>query len=248
VVDDGSPVSAASVLAEGNNLANVTLIRTENRGLSAARNLGFQNSSGEFLLFLDSDDRLVPGAIQSHLKTLADHPDAALSFGGATTIDERSTEIHAAHVCRPRRDYFLKLLETNMIATPGAALIRRSAFLEAHLFDESFRMAEDYRLYLKIARRHPFALNNRCALERRMHQNNMSKNLEPMLAATMAALDKVEAEETLTRRERKRLSYGRRHWTHVYRPKESLMYRLRSLYFDARSMLSVSPVSYLRRS
>ena len=248
VVDDGSPVSAASVLNGKANSPNIILFRTENRGLSAARNLGFRNSSGDFLLFLDSDDRLVSGAIQSHLKILSDAPDAALSFGSVITIDEQGAKVHRAHICRPRRDYFLKLLEINMIPTPGATLIRRSAFVEAGLFDESFRMVEDYRLYLKLARRYPLVLNNCCVVERRIHQNNMSKNLEPMLEATMAALDKVEAEEKLTKRERNRLSYGRRHWTHVYRPKTNLMYRLRSLYFNAHAMLSVSPTSYLRRS
>jgi glycosyltransferase involved in cell wall biosynthesis len=248
VVDDGSPISAATVLAGDSNLAEATIIRTENRGLSAARNLGFRYSSGEFLLFLDSDDRLVPGAIESHVKTLTDNPDAALSFGNTSSIDERGIQMQAVHGCRPRSDYFLKLLEINMIATPGAALIRRDAFLEANLFDESFRMVEDYRLYLKIARRHRLALNERWVLERRIHHNNMSKDLEPMLAATMTALDKVEAEEILTWRERRRLSYGRRHWTHVYRPTTSLMYRLRSLYFDVHSMLTVSPLNYLRRS
>src|SRR5271165_1485601 len=78
VVDDGSPVPAASVLP---NSSDVVILRTENRGCPAARNFGFKQSSGEYLVFLDSDDRLTPGALEAHIKVLTGHPDAALSFG-----------------------------------------------------------------------------------------------------------------------------------------------------------------------
>jgi glycosyltransferase involved in cell wall biosynthesis len=64
VVDDGSPVPASSVLPGGND---VQILRTVNRGCPAARNFGFQRSSGEYLVFLDSDDRLSPGALEAHV-------------------------------------------------------------------------------------------------------------------------------------------------------------------------------------
>jgi GT2 family glycosyltransferase len=196
------------------------------------------------LLFLDSDDPLTPGAITSHLATLARNPDAALSFGAVTTIDEHGREIYPAHVCRPRKDYFLMLLEGNPIATPGATLIRRSAFLEAGMFDEAFRMAEDYRLYLRLARLYPLALTPDCVLNRRIHGNNVSTNMEPMLAATMAALDLVESENSLTNQERRILAHGRRRWAHECRPETTIAYRLRTFYFRLRAMLSVSPIGY----
>ena len=124
VVDDGSPVPAASVLPES---SEVLVLRTENRGCAAARNFGFKQSSGDFLVFLDSDDRLTPGALEAHLKAFAECPAAALSFGAQRFIDEDSLEIRASHNCRPRKNYFLMLLEGNPIGTPGAAMIRREA-------------------------------------------------------------------------------------------------------------------------
>jgi glycosyltransferase involved in cell wall biosynthesis len=61
VVDDGSPVPASSVLPES---SDVLVLRTDHRGFPAAtRNFGFKQSSGEYLVFLDSDDRLSPGAL-----------------------------------------------------------------------------------------------------------------------------------------------------------------------------------------
>src|SRR5271155_2938003 len=49
VVDDGSPVPAASILSQG---TGIQVIRTKNRGVSAARNFGFERCSGDYLIFL----------------------------------------------------------------------------------------------------------------------------------------------------------------------------------------------------
>jgi len=240
VVDDGSPVPASAVLPES---SNVRIIRTENRGCPAARNFGFHQSSGDFLVFLDSDDRLTPGALEAHLKAFAECPAAALSFGAQRFIDEHSREIRAPHNCRPRNNYFLMLLEGNPIGTPGAAMIRRDAFVEAGLFDESVRIVEDYPLYLRLAKRHPIVQSPACVIDYRWHTNSMSRDKEGMFKGIMRALDQLEAEIELTAAEQRRLRHGRRRWRHEFRPKETFGYRLEGLYYRFRAMLTV-PVRF----
>jgi glycosyltransferase involved in cell wall biosynthesis len=239
VVDDGSAMPAESVL---HSIANIAIIRTENHGVSAARNLGFQRSSGEYLIFLDQDDHLLPGAIEAHLNVLRDQPNAALSFGAMTVIDSNNNEVHPVHICRPRTDYFLMLLETNPIATPGATMIRRDAFLDAGMYDPAFSSAgEDYYLYLSIARRKPLARHTFCVLEYRKHSANVSNDQEKMLAGVLAVLDRIEP--LLTDSERKRLPHARRRWKHACRYRSTFGYRLWSLYFSFRAMLTV-PTRY----
>ena len=244
VVDDGSPVPAGSVLKES---SEVRVIRTENRGCPAARNYGFKQSSGEYLVFLDSDDRLTPGALEAHMRVFSDHPNAALSFGAVRLIDEHGLEVRPAHVCRPRKNYFLKLLEGNPIGTPGSAMIRREPFVSAGLFDESFLVVEDYRLYLQLARHHQFIQHDFCVIEYRFHSSSGSQDREKMLKATMAALDRVEIENELTAFERRRLRYGRGRWMHIYHPDDTLSYRLRDLYYHLHGMLDVPLSSYFAR-
>jgi len=241
VIDDGSPVPATSVLPES---SDVRILRTENRGCPAARNLGFRQSSGDFLVFLDSDDRLTPGALEAHLKAFAECPPAALSFGAQRFIDESSREIRAPHNCRPRNNYFLMLLEGNPIGTPGAAMIRRDAFVEAGLFDESIRIVEDYPLYLRLAKRHPIVQSPACVIDYRWHTNSMSRDRERMYKGIMYALDRLEAETELTAAEQRRLRHGRRRWRHEFRPKETLAYRIEGLYYRFRAMLTVPLRSY----
>ena len=241
VVDDGSPVPASSVLPESRD---VRILRTENHGCPAARNFGFQQSSGDFLIFLDSDDRLTPGALEAHLKAFAQCPEAALSFGAQRSIDEYGQEIRAPHNCRPRSNYFLMLLEGNPIGTPGAAMIRREAFIEAGQFDESVRIVEDYPLYLRLARKHPIVQSPACVIDYRFHTNSMSRDREGMFKGIIHALDQLEAGTELTPFESRRLQHGRGRWRHEYSPNKNLVYHIEALYYRFRAMLTVPLRSY----
>ena len=78
VVDDGSPDNAAEVVAR---YPGVLCVRQENRGLAEARNTGFRASNGEYVVFLDADDRLTPNAIESHLSCFAKHSEAGFVVG-----------------------------------------------------------------------------------------------------------------------------------------------------------------------
>ena len=239
VVDDGSPIPAATALGE---LKEVVVLRTENRGVSAARNLGFQRSSGEYLIFLDSDDRLLPRAIETHLLALRGHRQAGMSFGATRTINAIGIQIRPAHVCRPRSNYFLMLLEGNPIGSPGAAMMERVAYSAVGGFDDSLSMGEDYDLYLRIARRFPLVRHPACVLEYREHSANTSLAQERMLTSTMAILDRIEP--SLTVAERRRLPHARRRWRHLFRRRSTLAYRLKSLYFSFRAMKGISPLTY----
>src|SRR5438874_6230903 len=61
VVDDGSADNTAEVTA---GFAGIRYIRQENSGVSTARNTGLRESRGEYLIFLDADDRLLPDAVR----------------------------------------------------------------------------------------------------------------------------------------------------------------------------------------
>jgi O-antigen/teichoic acid export membrane protein/glycosyltransferase involved in cell wall biosynthesis len=239
VVDDGSTVPADSLIERA---PGITILRTENRGVSAARNLGFSKSSGEFLIFLDADDRLMPGAIEAHLQALESHPEAGLSFGPTKIIDHDGVEVRGAHICRPRKEYFVPLLESNLIGSPGAVMMRRESFVAAGMFNESFSMGEDYDLYLRLARQRPLVRHTFCTLEYREHGSNTSQAQEKMLRGTMLVLDHLEP--ALTDSERRKLIHARRRWEHAFRPNSSFKYRLWNLYYSFRTMWNVPIRSY----
>lgn len=68
-VDDGSPDRSGEIAEEyaARHPGLIRVIHQENGGLGAARNTGLEAAEGEFLLFLDSDDSLAPGALEEML-------------------------------------------------------------------------------------------------------------------------------------------------------------------------------------
>ena len=79
VVDDGSTDDTSEVA--GRYPQKVRLIRQENRGLSGARNTGIGHARGEYVVFLDADDRLLPEALEVGIEQLEAHPECAFVSG-----------------------------------------------------------------------------------------------------------------------------------------------------------------------
>ncbi len=73
VVDDGSSDETAEVATA----AGTRLIRQSNLGVGAARNAGLSSAAGEFIVFLDADDELLPGAIDSGVAFLDARPETS---------------------------------------------------------------------------------------------------------------------------------------------------------------------------
>src|SRR5512145_2536109 len=78
VVDDGSTDETPALLKSYTN--QVTTIRQENYGLAAARNAGWRAAYGDYLLFLDSDDRILPDKVERHIERLNANPHWALDY------------------------------------------------------------------------------------------------------------------------------------------------------------------------
>ncbi len=246
IVDDGSPKPVWPLIA---HIDGIRVFRKNNEGCPAARNFGFRESGGQFLVFLDQDDLLQPDAVEAQIRALNQDHRAVLSFGAARLIDANGEEIRKPHTCRRRKNYLLMLLESNPIECVGGAMIRRSAFIDVGLFDESFAdigQSDDYDLYLRLAKLGPFVRHTHWVVDYRQHSQNVSRDKERMLAGTMYALDKVERNGNLPDAHRRRVSYGRKRWRHTFRPKKDLVYKITGLYFNFRAMMTV-PLSELVR-
>lgn len=82
VVNDGSTDGSKALLeSQFGSDPHVRLVHQENKGLSGARNTGIDLAAGEYLFFLDSDDRLLPGAIEA-LTRAAREQNAKIVCGG----------------------------------------------------------------------------------------------------------------------------------------------------------------------
>ena len=182
VVDDGSTDDTVSV---AQSYAAVKYLRQPNEGAPSARNRGLRSSQGEFVLFLDADDRLLPDAIAQGITALGDHQDWALVTGHVRliaadgTVETTPPQAHAAG------DQFLALLRSNYIWTPGVVLYRRSVLEAVGPFDPAALASADYELNVRIARQHAIGCHHHVMLEYRRHGDNMSADVGEMLRSAV---------------------------------------------------------------
>jgi hypothetical protein len=186
VVDDGSPDNAGEVAAR---YPGVKCLRQPNGGLAAARNAGLEAARGDFVLFLDSDDRLLEGAIGRGLEELRADPEAMMAAGTWRLIGEEGEPLPADPPQQPPAA-FPALLESCFISTPAAVLYRRELFGRIGGFDPEVSASADYDLYLRTAARFPVRLHPRAVAEYRRHGANMTRDPELIMAAETTVLER----------------------------------------------------------
>lgn len=82
LVDDGSPDSCPEMCDDwARRDTRIRVIHKENQGLGMARNSGLDKAKGEFICFVDSDDYLVPDAVERCLITIEKYKADAVLFG-----------------------------------------------------------------------------------------------------------------------------------------------------------------------
>jgi glycosyltransferase involved in cell wall biosynthesis len=184
VVDDGSPDDTSQVASR---YSGVRLIRQENRGLSAARNRGISESHGRVLVFLDADDRLLPGALESGLTCMAQRPESELVFARYRAISEDGSPSGVvSDLCAG--DLYLGLLVRNCIGPVAPVMFRREIFDKVGGFDTNISPASDYDIYLRIARRYQTHRHDGIVAEYRVYNSSMSADPGLMLRAVIISL------------------------------------------------------------
>ncbi len=93
LVDDGSPDNCGAICDEyAVNDKRIKVIHKVNGGLSDARNVGFAQSHGAYLMFLDSDDLLPKDAID-YLYKIITESNAQLAIGGRERFDDETGNV-----------------------------------------------------------------------------------------------------------------------------------------------------------
>ena len=212
VVDDGSPDNAARLAAR---FPWVRCVRQQNAGLAAARNTGIRESEGELLVFLDSDDRLLPRAIEVGVEELRVHPEAAFAFGRYRRIAGDGRPLENDDQPRPDADPYSVFLRYNYAGVPATGVFRRSALEEVGNFDETLPQAEDYDLNLRLARQFAVCAYPDEVVEYRVHGSNMSGDHAAMLKMTLRVLRR-QRRHLRGDSERRAYREGRRFWKRYY--------------------------------
>jgi len=216
VVDDGSPDNIAEVAVR---YPQVRYIRQENKGLAEARNSGFRAAAGEYVVFLDADDRLTPHAIAAHLRCFAEHPDAQLVVGDIDHIAENGSYLDSPRWPVLKANFYEELLKVNHVANMIAVMMRHEVIANIGGFETSCSPAEDYRLLLRAVRNFPSAHHRTVVAQYRRYPASLSRKGAVMLRALqhVMALEwpLVEGDKALEKAHRIGTRYWRDHYGRV---------------------------------
>lgn len=153
VVDDGSEDAAELERIVAGFGDSIRLLRQPNRGPSAARNHGLRHAAGEFIVFLDSDDLLLPRYVERQLGFLAAHPDIAVVYCDAELFGAGvAPGVRFLDQCPSSGEVTFTSLVEQRCTVLTTVMARRSALEAVGGYDETLRSSEDFELWLRLVK------------------------------------------------------------------------------------------------
>jgi hypothetical protein len=151
VVDDGSTDETPSIVPR--NKPQISYIRQENQGLSAARNTGIVSARGEIIALLDADDLYETEFLAATTELLSNQAKASAAYCGYRFVDGSNRLLpHFSTRTVPPDDLYQTLLKGNFIV-PSCMVARRICYEQSGGFDTSLRACEDWDMWLYFAKR-----------------------------------------------------------------------------------------------
>lgn len=146
VIDDGSTDDTPRILAE--YTGRLLWESHPNRGQTATINKGWELAQGEILIWLNSDDTLLPGAVSRAVNYLESHPNVGIVFGDTLFTEADGTPLNRTGPQAPF-DYpqFVRRCE-NPIPQPSA-FVRRWVVDRVGLLDPHFFYFMDWDFWLR---------------------------------------------------------------------------------------------------
>lgn len=189
VVDDGSTDDTPRVIKTYGE--QVRLIRIPHSGVSRARNEGIQQSQGEWIAFLDSDDYWLPPKLQKQMDYLRDNPHYRVCHTDEMWI-KNGLQINQGKKHRKYSGWFFYPSLELCLISPSAVIMHRELFDEVGSFDENFLYVEDYELWLRVTCRFPVGFcDQKLVVKTGGHSDQLSKKIEAIEKYRILALEKL---------------------------------------------------------
>jgi glycosyltransferase involved in cell wall biosynthesis len=170
VVNDGSSDGTKEWL---DGCGDIRAIHRANGGIASARNAGAAAARGEWFAFLDHDDLWGPRKLETQALYVTRNPEVGLAAVKHVKFGALKEER------RPGRwvkgDLFREVFSKSVIHT-STVMIRRDVFFSVGGFPVHYRFADEFDVWLKIARDHPIALYDGPLVQIRLYEANTSHN------------------------------------------------------------------------
>lgn len=186
VVDDGSPEDVRSAVEPFLGHEGIRFLAQANGGVSAARNFGLRHARGSYVAFLDHDDEWHPTKLEMQLAALTARPAAALCHSEVRYVDAAGVLLssHSAIAENVQGICLARMMLGNPIVT-SSVLVRADVARDLGGFDVGLHFAEDYDLWLRVARRWELVYVDQPLVDYRVHSSSATAQRVRMLVSTI---------------------------------------------------------------
>lgn len=210
LVNDGSVDKTEEIAQTFKKLDDrVRYISVKNGGVAAARNLGINQSKGEYVAFLDADDALMPENIAEKINLYLQKPEVGLVHTDMAIIDEMGK--CTGQVLKGKEGFILNellLWEETCIPAPSSILVPRCVLEEIGGFDIELSTAADQEFFFRLANKYPVARVARPLGLYRVHGENMHQNIALMEKDHILAYKKASAYHLFTSWKQKKKAFS----------------------------------------
>ena len=230
IIDDGSDsdgTATKKVLLPYFSLPNLTYIYQHRAGVGSAVNRGLAFSQGEYIQRLDDDDRLLPEKVARSIKVFQAHPESGLVATGYYHIDAEGKRINTCppHPC-PEPARLLNMLMQCISACAGV-MVRSLVHREVGVYRDI--KAQDYDMWIRIAKKFKVETINRPLAEYRQHsgnsiniKDNRAKMDRDILNFTREQIEATPLDELIPNLQSEPHAYALRTAVYLLKDRESL--------------------------
>jgi len=174
-IDDGSTDNTKNILKEFES-EKLRYLCKNHTGAPDTRNQAIQQAKGKYLLWLDSDDILMPGAVAKYIQAISDFPEVDVHYGDLVIVDSNGDFKHDQRYpdYYEQNDVLLSRLLIGNSIPNGGTLIRKSVYKKYGIYNKKYKRAHDYEFWVRVARHIKFKHIGTTVYKWRWHDSNMS--------------------------------------------------------------------------
>ncbi len=171
VLDDGSTDGTEEMIKQLD--CSIRYHWQENTGDAASRNKLTELAAGRYITFLDSDDLLIPDAIERMIAVMQQGTEPVIVYGPYLRIDQYGNII-GKNKRKLHSGFVTKHLFQDIFMHSCGSMFPKSALKEIGGFDTSLPVCSDYNLWLQLSLKYRFIALSKPTFKRRRHQGNLS--------------------------------------------------------------------------
>lgn len=200
VVNDGSADTPELEQQLERFQGRIVNLQQENRGAAGARNAALRVARGEFVAFLDADDRWLPSFLEEQIRFLK-LKGADLVYSDALLVGDSPLAGKTFMATAPSRGEVTpeSLLTAKVAVLTSAVLARKRPILEVGLFDERIKRGHDFDLWLRLVKHGVrVAYQPRVLVHHRLLDTGLSGGVISQLERTLTVLETIHNRGGLT--------------------------------------------------